>query len=278
MRLLSRSRGREIRRLFAVAAAGLAAACGPPTGVPRQPAASPPTSVTRAGTDVIVNVNQEPAAFSARLPEPPERAWPALYDVYGELGIPVETVDEPGRTLGNLRYSVVRRLAGRPLSAFLDCGRSASGGTISDEYRVQLSVRTTLTPAPGGSEVRTLVQATARSVEGAGAAAVPCASTGVLEQRISVLLAARLGARGQSLTLSDVILRPGRAEYRNAQVTAGPKDLAGERQVGGCGSPRLPGPAKLSERRDHRRTTRSPPGGAMERSRLRLAKSARRSG
>lgn len=186
-------------RLFAAAApaALLAlAACATQPGAAPSTRSSPagPASVVQAGTDIIINVSTERPASRHLVPAPPERVWSLLPGVYEQLGIPVLTVDPPGLTLGNTRFTFVRRLGDQPGSTFLSCGHTSTGREIADSYRVQLSVRTTLAPAEGGTEARTMVEATARSTQGTSGDPVPCATTGQLETRIARQLLLALAA------------------------------------------------------------------------------------
>ncbi len=83
-------------------------------------------------------------------------------------------------------------IAGRPASAWLDCGRSAGGGARADTYQITLRVTATIEPA---AESRTRVSAALvafardRGMSGDG---LPCASNGELEQQTLAAVAARL--------------------------------------------------------------------------------------
>lgn len=123
---------------------------------------------------------------------PLQRVWEALPQVYAELGIADAGQDPAARTVGHGRVLVSRRFAGQPVSYWLSCGATAVGSSAADEFRVQMAVRTTLTPAGDATSVRTVIEATARSPQGTSSDVRSCATTGRLEQRIAAMLRQKL--------------------------------------------------------------------------------------
>jgi hypothetical protein len=135
------------------------------------------------GTDV--------RAFSATAEGRPEEAWRAAVEVYRALEIPIGVVDQSAGVLGNRDLAVRRRLAGQPMTDFLECGRSVTG-PVASTHQIQISILTSVRPAAtGGTELRTQVQATARQ-PGSSSPPTQCASTGRLEQRIAHQIQLRL--------------------------------------------------------------------------------------
>ncbi|HEX2093707.1 MAG TPA: hypothetical protein VHG28_14995 [Longimicrobiaceae bacterium] len=127
----------------------------------------------------------------------PDQVWQALPAVYQELGIPLTANDPTIRTLGNRNFVVARgKLAGKPMSTYVNCGFAEMGGFAANEYRVNLSVVSLVRPGPqGGSEVQTLVEATAADHRAPqGRAPRPCTSSGELERQIAAGVQARVGA------------------------------------------------------------------------------------
>jgi hypothetical protein len=135
------------------------------------------------GTDV--------RAFSATAEASPDEAWRAAMEVYRSMEIPIGVIDQSAGVLGNRDLAVRRRLAGQPMTEFLDCGRSVTGPAAST-HQIHLSILTSVrAAAAGGTELRTQLQATARQ-PGSSSPPTQCASTGRLEQRIAHQIQLRL--------------------------------------------------------------------------------------
>jgi hypothetical protein len=111
------------------------------------------------------------------------KAWQVLPAVFASFRIPVTTLDEAGRSAGNLSLRSRGQLGTLRPSKVLDCGSSTT--THADTYTLNVSVLTQLRPSPeSGTLVYTQVEATARN-EGTGANRVRCSSTGYLERAIA---------------------------------------------------------------------------------------------
>ena len=83
-------------------------------------------------------------------------------------------------------------LAGNSLSTFLDCG-TVVGVPIANTYRIEMSVLTSLQPGTsGGTALHTRVEGKAFD-PGSSSRAVPCRTTGRLEQRIAGMVRERTG-------------------------------------------------------------------------------------
>ncbi|HEX6070199.1 MAG TPA: hypothetical protein VFZ18_10245 [Longimicrobiaceae bacterium] len=178
---------RRTRFFVILALAGCAS--GAATGRPPEN----PARVTTAGTgaDILIANDTEAGALGVRAT--PEAAWIGLPGVFEALEIPVDRVDSRQKTLGNSGFTTRRRLGGQPLSAYLSCGSTLSG-PIANQYEVRLAVVSQILPAAeGDAHIRTRVEATARSRDGASSSSVPCASTGGLETRIAELLNRSVG-------------------------------------------------------------------------------------
>jgi hypothetical protein len=120
---------------------------------------------------------------------PPERVWALMPAVYEGLKIPIGTIDQNSRVIGNRRIQTNSgRIAGARASSYLNCGNTGLGVPIADSYQVDLSVLTQIVPAPGGSaQVQTSIDANATQ-RGVSSAPVRCASTGRLEQQIAAAI------------------------------------------------------------------------------------------
>ena len=86
------------------------------------------------------------AHFTARI----EQVWPALALAYSELGIEPTVIDRAGWRYGNTGFIVPRRIQGRPIANYFNCGSGISGQLV-DLGRGYANVTTTLTANPPGS-------------------------------------------------------------------------------------------------------------------------------
>ena len=113
---------------------------------------------------------------------PPSRVWPALVNAYTTLGILPTTNDRAAGQYGNAGFLVPRRIIGRPIAEFFDCGSGMTGPHV-DNGRVYANVMSVVADnGSGGSKVITHVGATLRTNDGAASDPIVCASTGALEQ------------------------------------------------------------------------------------------------
>lgn len=112
-----------------------------------------------------------------------DSAWKVLPAVFASLDLPVHERDESGRRLGACWIRVRIRLAGVPLSRYLNCGELRSVPN-ADRMEIELLVLSLVKPnAQGGATLSTFVLATAG--ESAGSSnRIWCLSTGALESRI----------------------------------------------------------------------------------------------
>lgn len=179
-----------MRRLLAVAMAACAVGCAG-TAQPGPGPSGGPAYVDATGADLAINVRTDAGGAPQVVPAAPDPVLLLLPDVYAELGITGAGADAATRTVGRRGMDVRRTFAGERVSFWLDCGRNVIGEQVADVYRVQISLRSTVTPSarqPGSSDVRTVVEAIARTVEGNSTSPVRCVSTGRLESRIGTML------------------------------------------------------------------------------------------
>jgi hypothetical protein len=117
----------------------------------------------------------------------PQAAWSELGGVFETLELETPTVDRRSFSMGNERF-VARRIEGRSLSNYLDCGTSF-GRARADQYRITMQILVRLLRDPsGGTRVRTMLDAYAQPQDVAGNS-YHCTSKGTLERRIAELLA-----------------------------------------------------------------------------------------
>src|SRR5260221_9108968 len=127
--------------LFALIAAGAA---------PR--AAAQPTAgiiVVRALVGRPDRVMSDTMGQPYELSQLPRSVFAALLAAYADLKIPAEVNDTAQGEVGNQQF--VRRfdLAGRRISAYLECGEGLSG-PYADSYKVDMSLVTFVTPTGTG--------------------------------------------------------------------------------------------------------------------------------
>jgi hypothetical protein len=103
---------------------------------------------------------------------------------YTQAHVPVTLVDPEGRRLGNPRLELRGRLNGEALSRLVGCGQSLTT-THADRDQVTFSIVSSVHPVAGGSEVETLLTASAQDrSSGTVGEMINCTTTGVLESRI----------------------------------------------------------------------------------------------
>lgn len=171
-----------------VAAAGCAAT--PETG------SNPNTGATvilnsQSSLDASITGGGEPSLDVVRAPS--ERVLTLVHEAYTALGIATQ-VDPRGRLVSSGATELRARIEGKRTSTYLNCGTSAVGQQAADVHRVTLAARSYVSPTTDGtgSEVRTILEASARAVGGGSTTPVRCASTGELERRLIQLVQARL--------------------------------------------------------------------------------------
>ena len=120
------------------------------------------------------------------------QVWGVLPGIFEQLAIETTTVDPSQALIGNAGYRA-RRIEGRRLSTYFDCGR-VMGREYADSYTVTLAVMVQLvTAADGRTVVRTILDAYARDPS-TSSASVHCITWGSLERRIGDLVVERLEA------------------------------------------------------------------------------------
>ena len=123
------------------------------------------------------------AASTVRIGVPADQVFAVLPGVYEKLGIPVTTMVNKDRMLGNLDLRARARLAKTPLRRLFDCG-GTTGEPNADSFQLTITVSSEVKDNGDGSSIlSTLLQATGRPVQFAGND-VHCSTTGELERQI----------------------------------------------------------------------------------------------
>ena len=121
-----------------------------------------------------------------------DQVWNALLAAQEDLAMPLQSADTAGGVVVYYVQANSPRIAGKPAWTWVDCGRGPGGAPRVDSYRLTFRLLAVVEPAGGDlMRVRTKLLAYARE-SGATGDALPCSSTGELEQRTLAIVAARV--------------------------------------------------------------------------------------
>ena len=151
-----------------------------------------PATRTISSPDIgSMTVTATSTADVSHFPYSSDAVWRILPSVFDSVGIPVSTIDQARKSIGNGGYKTRARLGKAPLSRYLDCGNTQIGPN-ADSYDVFLTVMTTVSPeGASGATLTTIVDAQSRPVT-FNQAYSRCSSKGGIEIRIADLVKARL--------------------------------------------------------------------------------------
>ncbi len=162
---------------------------------PSAPAASPfhiEGAISSLGTTRILN---DPRTVARTIAAPVAHVWGTLPGVYDTLGIADAGADEEAKVFGRLEFRP-RRLDGRMLSTFLNCGMGATAVPKADDYDITMSVLTQVKPGGDGATILATTVLASGKPRAESGNAVYCDSRGTLEARIfDMVLRALDGAR-----------------------------------------------------------------------------------
>ena len=167
--------------LVTLAASGCASGGGEDGSSPRSSTRIYGVMDRQVGSNEMELVN-DASVVEGDLDVAPDRVWPALVEVYEELGLALTGADSGERIL-ETRNVRVSRIGGRRMSWWVDCG-SASMGPRADSYDVHLTLTTQVVArGSAGSRVRQVAEAWASPRTRSGSR-VHCTSRGRLLPRI----------------------------------------------------------------------------------------------
>lgn len=143
------------------------------------------------GSRVRIAVAGHPApvivdSLATRFTVPGTRAatYEAVLAAFKALEVQPDLIDPARGMVGMTNVPKMRRLGRQPLSRLVSCG-SGMMGPNADNWRVYLTVYAFVDPAAGDStRLRVAVVGGAKDVAGSSTDAVPCASTGALEEQV----------------------------------------------------------------------------------------------
>jgi hypothetical protein len=170
----------------------VAAACAP-TATPATPAPDRVLAVDANGNVIRRSTADENAR--ATIKAPIDKVWPALVLAYADMGIEPSVADRGAGRYGNGNFTAPRRINGRPLAEFYNCGSGLTGPYI-ENGRLTANVVTTLQPGPDGTTLSsTYATGTLRRNDGTSSDPIVCASTGALEEALRRAIERRLTGR-----------------------------------------------------------------------------------
>lgn len=143
-----------------------------------------PTNDDGSGS-VDLRITRDDVASGLTIPAPRAALWALIPAAYEAAGLPEPALDRGAWTARLQNHTATRRLGGDAMAYFLQCGNGPTG-PHANSRRIRMTVQTALESlASGETRAHTRVDAIAISIEGAGAAPLQCASTGMLERRIN---------------------------------------------------------------------------------------------
>ena len=197
--MANKTRTRKTPRLKLTIAATAAILSGCASSGPTRTPLVPETVTQVADGVFTIEIFNKPGVGARMVPAPIDSVWDVLGEVYQRLEIPVALRLPAQRVLGNRAFRA-RRIEGKRLSTYLDCGRGMTSVPYADEYAVTMLTLTQLSRGDaGGTTVETTVDGWAkpRAVSGDP---LHCASRGSLELRVAQLVVELLGVGVRSDT------------------------------------------------------------------------------
>lgn len=188
---LTRTTGTRMTRTFSLALLPLLAACAAAPGPANELPGHATGQVIVSGDAIHVSTPSVQRVVAEEVAAPADRVWAVLPAVFEEMGFAASANAET-RTVVTQPRTVNRRFLDAPASEYFDCGRGQFGVELAAVNTVRATVRTTVVPSEGsGSRLETVVEAHARSSDGASSVMAQCRST----RRLEAVMAERVRAR-----------------------------------------------------------------------------------
>jgi hypothetical protein len=146
--------------------------------------------VGRAGfpTQIALDTIGLPVQIAA----PAGKTYRAVIAAFEELKIPITTKDSINGLVGNFSLVLAHSLAGSQMSRWFNCGIGMTGPN-ADTFRLDIAVAALLDKVTADTtRLRIGMVAGAQDMQGNAKEAVPCATSGALEQKLEELIRARV--------------------------------------------------------------------------------------
>lgn len=160
--------------------------------------ASPKGSTVIVPTERVLMTSEEGSMRSSMIARsvltveaPPDSVYLALRSVYKDLAVPLEFDIPRERRMGATDFYKTRRMAGQPISRFLNCGETFSG-PAADSHRIYMTLVSTVTPSDSGSRLDIVFTASSQNLDGTSSDRLPCGTTGALERWMRDAVATKL--------------------------------------------------------------------------------------
>lgn len=135
-----------------------------------------------------------PTVSEAVVPATTPQALQALVGAYEALGLSVTSIDWANGHVGVRILTSPRRIGGKPLATYINCGTNHLGEPRANSYAVSLDVQSVVKPETEGKvAMSSLAQATAKQ-QGVSSDPLHCTTTTLLETRIHMLAMERLAS------------------------------------------------------------------------------------
>lgn len=160
---------------------------------------------TVPGSSIIRYVD-DPVVVRELIQAHPDSAWSQLLTAYRAEGLIPDGIDQERHLVSTSRFEWSRERGGLPLSSYLECGVSTSGGPLANRAQIIGSIVSQVTgEGERTSAVSSRFEAFAVPLEGGTGRAEDCMTTGLFEQEI-------LGRIRESLNTSTLTVQaPGRS-------------------------------------------------------------------
>ena len=179
-------------RTLSLALLPLLAACAASPGPANELPGNATGQVLVTGDAIHVSTPSVQRVIAEEVAAPADQVWAILPAVLEEMGFAVSANDGT-RTVVTQPRSVNRRFLDAPASEYFDCGRGQFGVELAAVNTIRATLRTTVVPtAESGSRLETVVEAHARSTDGATSVMAQCRSTRRLEAVMAEGVRARL--------------------------------------------------------------------------------------
>lgn len=177
-----------MRRMLLILGVTACASAGQPTND-----TTPKQAVVFASSETGIMMADRPHATTATIAAPPASVWLAVKKVYADWDIPVTVENPSGHQIGNENFWKMRNIAGKSMTAFVDCGTGMTGPKAMS-YRIYISLLTNVvSDGHGGTTIQATFVPMGQDVEGGSSERIPCGTTGRLEQLMIDQVNATLG-------------------------------------------------------------------------------------